>query len=84
MEKSETCQMCGTGEWEWSEDPDAYRAAQVVCAGCAVKDRARADDDTDRSIPGASIRLFPRRIAERMNQVRSSRPLSRRERSRHE
>lgn len=81
MEKAESCSMCGTAEWEWAADPDAYRALQMTCSGCAAKDRARADDDTDTGLPGASIRLVPKGVFERITSAVGRRPLSRRERA---
>lgn len=82
MEKAAACQMCGTSEQEWLEEPDAYRAIQHVCPGCAVKDRARASEDTDASLPGASIRLVPAEVAARLAETPVARPMSRRERTR--
>lgn len=80
LEKAEQCAMCGSADWEWEEDPDAYRALHMTCLGCAAKDRARSSEDTDTSTPGSSIRLVPTSKAIRMASVRTKRPKSRRER----
>lgn len=80
MEKAEQCSGCGLTERDWLEDPDAYVPLQVVCPWCASKDRARSDGDTDSSIPGASIKLVTQAAAERVVEVKPSRPMSRRER----
>lgn len=79
LEKSEKCSNCGVPEREFLEDPDAYRAVQVVCPWCAMKDRVRSGDDTDHSQPGASVRLVTREAAEAMENTPARRPLSRRE-----
>lgn len=81
MDKGEHCNMCGLTEREWLEDPGAYVAVQVVCPWCAVKDRARADSDTDASIPGAAIKMVSAGMAEKMATTRAERPASKRERS---
>lgn len=73
--------MCGLTEQQWNDDPHAYVAVQAVCHWCAAKDRARSDGDTDRSLPGATIRLVPREVAETMQQLTPIRPRSARERA---
>lgn len=81
MDKASRCSMCGLTEQEWDEDPDAFRAIQHVCPWCAVKDRARASDETDATLHGASIRLVPAEVAARIAETPVARPPSRRERS---
>jgi len=82
LNEAERCASCGLTQAEFDEDPTAYEAAQVACPWCAMKDRAREADDTDVSAPGASIRLLPRKAAERLRSIRPKRPLSPRERAR--
>lgn len=82
LEKSEHCQDCGLTEREFHEDPDAYAAVQVVCPWCAMRDRARASDETEKSIPGSRLKLLPARVAQKVASVKAERPQSRRERAR--
>jgi len=84
LEEAERCSSCGSADWEWAEDPDAYRAMTVVCMGCVVKDRERLNSDDGARIPGSSIRLVPRERAQAMSQTKGTRPQSRRERSKAE
>lgn len=81
LEKSERCYSCGLTEQAYVDDPDAFGAVQTVCPWCALKDRERSDGDTDRSIPGASVKLLPRAAIERAAETRAERPPSRRERA---
>jgi hypothetical protein len=61
MESAQRCQMCGTAPWEWEEDRHAYEGAVSQCWGCYIKDRAGQGEDL---LPGASVVLVPRRVAE--------------------
>jgi hypothetical protein len=55
-EKSARCVMCGTAQWEWDENPNAYQATTEFCPGCYRKDAA---NDSDEPLPaGASITLI--------------------------
>ena len=62
LERSARCQMCGSAEWEWEENRNAYVAQERVCMGCMLKDRA---GDTQEHSPGGRIVLVPRSIFER-------------------
>lgn len=82
MAKAEECGGCGLTTAEFDENPDAYVAMQVTCPWCAMKDRAKAADDTDTTLPGATIRLLPAKLAEVMRSIKAVRPKSARERAR--
>jgi hypothetical protein len=34
LAERERCSDCGTAEWEWEENPDAWHADHVTCEGC--------------------------------------------------
>jgi hypothetical protein len=55
-EKSARCALCGTAEWEWAEDKDAYQAISEFCPGCYRKDAAQDGSD---HLPGQSVTLVP-------------------------
>lgn len=63
MEKSMRCNMCGTADWEWEEDPYAYEAVQSLCYGCQKKDLVRTDPEFEDR-PGISIVLLPKKVAQ--------------------
>jgi hypothetical protein len=64
LERSERCTLCGTAQWEWEADPNAYTPIYHTCHGCRIKD-AMAEDNTPKG-KGTTIRLAPRKVAERM------------------
>lgn len=52
------CPHCGTAEWEWEEDGDAYRAEPRVCRGChrrGVEEQQLRKQET--AMPGIYVRL---------------------------
>lgn len=54
------CTSCGTAEWEWEADPDAYQAEARVCMGCHRSGLERkAMQQTAEHMPGLYIRLTP-------------------------
>lgn len=57
QEKAERCGVCGTAEWEWKENKNAYHASRVTCFGCQQRDLIR--DDDDGKMPGVTITLLP-------------------------
>jgi hypothetical protein len=57
--------MCGTSEWEWESDAEAYIAVRHFCPGCEAK-QLLTDDDSAPTRPGTSVILLPRQIAERL------------------
>ena len=63
LEKAERCQLCGTAPWEWDPEQggerDAYGATIHNCMGCYHTKIAQQDTDL---MPGASIRLVPKRM----------------------
>jgi hypothetical protein len=65
MEKSARCNMCGSSQAEWDEDPDAYEAIRMMCPGCMRREVLSDDADAPKT-KGMSIRLIPRAAAERM------------------
>lgn len=80
-ENAERCYSCGSSEWEWMDNPDAYRAVTTVCLGCAARDREQRTSDDGPKVPGSSVKLVPSAQAERMESAKAVRPRSRRERS---
>lgn len=51
---------CGTAEWEWEQDPDAYTAEARVCPGChRIGLERKAWEKSADHIPGLQIRLVP-------------------------
>lgn len=52
------CSQCGTAEWEWDENPDAYLATAHLCKGCnRVGTQRRNVDKQAEAFPGLQIRL---------------------------
>jgi len=54
VEESQRCQMCGTAEWEWEENPHAYEPIGKMCHGCYLKDTVQEDS---KNLPGTTIVL---------------------------
>lgn len=44
MEASERCNLCGTAQREWEEDPFAYLPERVSCPGCRARETLQMDD----------------------------------------
>lgn len=42
-EDAQKCSECGTADWEWMEDPNAYHAGPHVCRGCTAVAVARQE-----------------------------------------
>jgi hypothetical protein len=42
-EQSLKCPTCGTADWEWDENPDAWHADTWTCEGCRRRD-VKADE----------------------------------------
>lgn len=78
LERSTACQLCGTSEWQWEEDPGAYEAALHVCPGCQRKDWLREDQGDAKAPAGSSIVLLPRARAEWLRQNPKKPPRRRR------
>ena len=52
------CSRCGTAEWEWEEQLDAYMAKAKVCPGCnAIGLESKAWEKSAEHMPGLQIRL---------------------------
>lgn len=54
MEEAERCSMCGTADWEWEENKNAYTAVEHHCRGCMIEKAATVDKEL---IDGNTIRL---------------------------
>lgn len=54
--EAQTCQLCGTAEWEWEENKFAYEPEERFCRGCYLKHIAGEDRN---SLPGTTIELVP-------------------------
>ena len=77
LEDASRCQMCGTSQWEWEEDPFAYEAMSMHCEGCARKEFAREDAEEQA---GTRIALVPRTRAAEMRSAPKVAPRRRRAR----
>ena len=66
MERGEKCIRCGTAGWEWELDPDAYIAVVMGCQGCLRTETMSEDLHNTPGPKGASVRLLPRAVAERI------------------
>lgn len=69
LEKAERCELCGTADWEWDEDPYAYRPEERLCRGCYQKSAAGEEGST---MAGVSIVMVPRRAAGK--KIKAKRP----------
>lgn len=61
LESRGRCSSCGTSQWEWDEDADAYTAMRHICKGCMIL--YAAEEDNDRSL-GSRMVLVPKRRAQ--------------------
>lgn len=52
---AEACQLCGTAQWEWDENPYAYEPEEVFCKGCYIK--AVMSEENKNSLPGTTVNL---------------------------
>jgi hypothetical protein len=75
MERNTRCQMCGTADWEWEEDPHAYVPIEQVCWGCYHKEGARLDKHSD--MPGTRTTLVTSAQAEKIASTPAVRPTRR-------
>lgn len=66
LERGEKCTRCGTREWEWHEDPNAYEPIYWTCMGCQKRELLEKSDE--KTAPGTSIRLVPRQTAAKMRE----------------
>lgn len=64
LERSERCQSCGTAEWEWEQDRNAYTPIIHQCFGCMLREIMM--DDPNPKAKGTTIRLVTRRQAEEL------------------
>lgn len=71
LESNARCQMCGTADWEWEEDRNAYEPVTHQCWGCYMKDGAT---DNQNALPGSTIILVPPKQAEEMQNKSNSLP----------
>lgn len=59
-EESLRCPRCGTAEWEWEQDLNAYEAKARTCPGCnAIGLESKALEQVAKDQPGIQIRLVP-------------------------
>lgn len=73
------CQSCGTAEWQWREDPNAFVPMVHIDIGCMHKERFSDSIKHMPSQPGSSVRLVPRDKAARLAGQKAKRPKSPRE-----
>jgi hypothetical protein len=71
IEDAARCQLCGTADWEWDEDPYVYEAMPKTCRGCATKEFSQ---ELAGDSPGTRITLVPKATAQaiRRNPPKSS------------
>ena len=56
LEFAGRCQLCGTAEWEWKENPFAYEPEERFCKGCYMKAVA---SEGQNNLPGTTVELVP-------------------------
>lgn len=56
LEQADTCQLCGTAEWEWKENSFAYEVSETFCRGCYMKEVASEEAG---KLPGTTVNLVP-------------------------
>lgn len=54
FEDAERCSMCGTADWEWQDNRNAYEPVLATCLGCYYKEIIREGQDIG---PGVTARL---------------------------
>lgn len=58
-EQMAKCPTCGTFDWEWEEDPEAWTAGLHWCLGCKQIEELRTETARDALHPeGYKIRLY--------------------------
>lgn len=55
IDEASRCASCGTSDWEFDQDPNAYYPGIRMCRGCALVEMRREDV---RDTPGATIVLL--------------------------
>lgn len=65
LEVGERCSLCGTAQWEWDENPNAYTPEEHMCMGCYRKQSYT--NSLDGSQPGIRVEL-ERSTAQRLAQ----------------
>lgn len=60
-EENLRCRECGTAEWEWMENLDAYEAKASTCPGCQkIAIEKKQWEKTAEHQPGIKVRLVAR------------------------
>lgn len=54
IEDAQRCQMCGTADWEWDADANAYTPVEHLCRGCY---REKVYTEGKDLLPGTTVRL---------------------------
>lgn len=54
FEEADRCQMCGTADWEWQANRNAYEPVLTTCLGCYYKEIVREGQEIG---PGVTARL---------------------------
>jgi hypothetical protein len=57
LEKSARCSSCGTAQWEWDDDPNAFQPVTEFCQGCYRRESAL--EDREASLAGMTVVLVP-------------------------
>lgn len=66
LEQADSCQLCGTSEWEWKEDRFAYEIQETFCRGCYLKEVASEEAG---KLPGTTVNLVPATSRSRAQQI---------------
>lgn len=58
-EQHQKCSACGTFDWEWEDDPDAWQAGIHWCLGCRSIEILSAESARDaKHTEGYKLRLY--------------------------
>lgn len=62
IHEANTCQRCGTQDWEWDSEQGgsrfAYQPREAICRGCEVKEFVQ-QDKSKQNRPGRYVELIP-------------------------
>jgi len=56
LNEAERCSSCGTTQFEWEENRNAYAPVEKFCPGCYLKE---VTSDDSQGLPGTTVTLIP-------------------------
>lgn len=62
--------MCGSADWEWEADPNAYVPAVVTCKGCEKREYLSKDLPADSM--GQTVQLLPAAVYHQIEKDRAA------------